>query len=95
MFGEGEELENTVISIYDDYTNITNEEEQNEDNGNVAEVRSISSSVPKISLGNVFLLGCKKMIEIKIPLVRERKQNRSNRSRSFFLDINETVIKMS
>ena len=97
MFGDGEdgeELENTVISIYDDCTNITNEEEQNEDNGNEAEVRSTSSSVPEISLGNVFLLGRKETIELKIPLVRERKQNRSNRSRSFFLDMNETIIKM-
>ena len=94
MFGDGEELQNTVISIYDDYTNITDEEEQNEDNGNAAEVRSTSSSVPKISLGNVFLLGRKNLIEMKIPLVRERKQNRSNRSRAFFLDINDTVFKM-
>ena len=31
---------------------------------------------------------------MKIPLVRERKQNRILRSRAFFLDINDTVMKM-
>ena len=80
MFGEGDELENTDISIHDDYTNIPDRDdqpdEQNNDNSNVfnsTEVTSTSSSVPKISLGNVFILGRKKMIEMKISLVRERK----------------------
>ena len=59
MFGEGEELENTDTSIHDNHTNIPHQEEKNEDNGNATEVGSISSSVPKISLGNVFLLDCK------------------------------------
>lgn len=34
------------------------------------------------------------MIEIKIPPVRESKQNRNIRSRAFFLDINDIVLKM-
>lgn len=78
MFGEEEELVNTDISIHDSYTNIPYQEEQKEDNGNDIEVRNTSSSVPKISLGNVFLLGRRKMIEMKIPLVRKRKENRVN-----------------
>ena len=34
------------------------------------------------------------MINMKIPLVRERKQNLTVRSQAFFLDINDTVIKI-
>ena len=60
MFGEGEELEKTDISIHNNYTNIPDQEEQNEDNGIATEVRSTSSSVPKVSLGSAFLLGRKK-----------------------------------
>ena len=70
-----------------------NDDDQPDEQG-ATEARSTSSSVPKISLGNVFILGRQKMIEMKIPLVRERKQNRILRSRAFFLDINDTVIKM-
>ena len=73
MFGEGDELENTDISIHDDYTNIPDLEDKNNNDGNATEVKITSASVPKISLGNVFLIGCKKMIEMKIPLVRKRK----------------------
>ena len=101
MFNEREEAENTILTIHDDYTNIPDSDGQNEvgDNNNsnttnATEPRSTSSSVTKTSLGNVFILGRTKMIEMKIPLVRERKQNRILRSRAFFLDINETVIKM-
>ena len=100
MFGEGEELENTDITIHDDYTNIPDSDDQIPDSDDqpdeqgATEARSTSSSVPKISLGNVFILGRQKMIEMKIPLVRERKQNRILRSRAFFLDINDTVIQM-
>ena len=100
MFGEGEELENTDIRIHDDYTNIPDSDDQIPDSDDqpdergATEARSTSSSVPKISLGNVFILGRQKMIEMKMPLVRERKQNRKLRSRAFFLDINDTVIQM-
>ena len=34
------------------------------------------------------------MIEMKIPLVREKKKARISRSRAFFLEINDTVLKM-
>ena len=98
MFGEEEELENTEISIHDDYTNIPDQEDNNEelicDNSNENIEKCTSSCVPKISIGNVFLLGRQKMIEMKIPHVRERKKSRISRSRAFFLDINDTVLKM-
>ena len=101
MFGEGKEAENTNITIHDDYTNIPGTEDQHEAGGNnnsnvrnATDPGSTSSSVPNISSGNVFILGRTKMIEMKIPLVRERKQNRIHRSRAFFLDINDIVIKM-
>ena len=47
-----------------------------------------------MSLGNVFILGRQKMIEMKIPLVREKKKARISRSRAFFIEINDTVLKM-
>lgn len=93
MFGEEEELENTDISIPDDYTNIPDQEvtdddnsnatkgRTDEDNNNVTGGRSTSTSVPKISLGNVFVLGRQKMI--KISLVREKRKARINRSHFF------------
>ena len=34
------------------------------------------------------------MIEMKIPLVREKKKARISRSRAFFIEINDTVLKM-
>ena len=96
IFGEEEELENTEITIHDDHTNIPAQEERddendnanmsgtNDDNVNATEGRNTPSFVPKISLGNVFLLGRQIMIEIKIPLVREKKKARINRPRAFF-----------
>ena len=94
MFNETEELENAVLEIHDDYTSIPDNDnaEKNTDNNNG--VPNLSGEVMKLALGNVFLQGRSKMIEIKIPQVRERKQNRILRSKAFFLDINDTVIKM-
>ena len=63
------------------------------DNGYATERRSTSSSVPEISLGNVFLFGRQKMVKMKIPLVREKKKARINRSGDFFLEINNNVLK--
>ena len=34
------------------------------------------------------------MIEMRIPIVREKKKARISRSRAFFLEINDTVLKM-
>ena len=79
MFGEreGEEEENTNITIHDDYTNIPDSEDQHEaganDKSNVDNATDpgcTSSSVPKTSLKNVFILGRTKMTEMKIPFVR-------------------------
>ena len=86
----------TEITIHDDYTNIPAQEERDDeiDTGNATEGSSTLSSVPKISLGNVFILGRQKMIEMKIPLVREKKKARISRSRAFFIEINDTVLKM-
>ena len=96
IFGEEEELENTEITIHDDYTNIPAQEERDDeiDTGNATEGSITLSSVPKISLGNVFILGREKMIEMRIPIVREKKKARISRSRAFFLEINDTVLKM-
>ena len=52
---------------------------------------STKGTVNKISLDNVFKQGRLKMIEMKIPEVRARKQNRKLRSCAFFLEINSSV----
>ena len=94
MFNETEELENTVLEIHDDYTSIPDSENLDQNIANTNGVPNLVGEVPTLALGNVFLQGRTKMIEMKIPEVRERKQNRILRSRAFFLDINDTVIKM-
>ena len=94
MFNETEELENTVLEIHDDYTSIPDSENLDQNIANTNGVTNLVGEVPTLALGNVFLQGRTKMIEMKIPEVRERKQNRILRSRAFFLDINDTVIKM-
>ena len=63
-----------------------------------AEYMKISSeirvgSVNKLGLSNIFNLGFEKLVEMKIPVVRERKQNRMLRSQAFFLNVHNIVTK--
>ena len=55
---------------------------------------NIPGAVSILSISNVFLQGRSKMIKMKIPQIRIRKQNRILRSYALFLDINDTVIKI-
>ena len=110
IFGETVELENTSITIHDDYTGIPDRvaaltdggiavaqpgDDTNEANqlttGDSEQDNSSKGTVNKISLENVFEKGRLKMIEMKIPEVRARKQNRKQRSWAFFLEINSSV----
>ena len=98
MFGETEELENTELCIHDDYTGIpdanTDATTQSIDTSNTSNTEynnGTKRTVTQISLENVFIQGRKKMIEMKIPEVRLRKQSRILRSRAFFLEVNSTV----
>lgn len=100
MFREREEAENTNIPIHDDYMNIPDSEDQhiagsnnNSNITNASDPRSTSSPVPKAPLGNVFILGRTKIIEMKIQHVREKKQNKIHKLRNF-LDINDIVVKI-
>ena len=84
MFGERDELENKELQIHDDYTNIPEGRADSNSNANGSDTTINSDTVDKISLGNAFEQSRKKMIEMKIPMVRERKQKRKLRSRTFF-----------
>ena len=74
MFGESDELENTELQIHDDYNNIPEGRADSNSNANGSDTTINRNTVDKVSLGNVFEQGRKKMIEMKIPMVRERKQ---------------------
>ena len=75
---------NTKLEIHDDYTNIPEGMADNNVDNNGSELTINRDAVDKIALGDVFKKGRLKMIEIKIPMVRERKQKRKLRSRDFF-----------
>ena len=98
MFGETQELENTELCIHDDYTGIpdanTNTTPESNDTSNTStndNNNGTKGTVTQISLKNVFIEGRNKMIEMRIPEVRLRKQNRILRSRAFFLEVNSSV----
>ena len=94
MFNETEELENTVLEIHDDYTGIPDNEITEQNTERSSDVTNISGAVSILSISNVFLQGRSKMTKMKIPQVRIRKQNRIQIAQAFFLDINDTVIRM-
>ena len=94
IFGDSEEFKETVIEIHDDYTNIPEGNTDNNSNINVSEAMINRDVVDKIALGDVFKQARMKMIEVKIHMVRERKQKRKLRSRTFFLEINDKVSKL-
>ena len=87
MFGKDEEAKTdhlqTVEVIEDDYNGYNptvNEEDANEDkvtdsNGTTGrDGPSAARCVPKMALGNIFILGVDKMNELNIPKQRERKK---------------------
>ena len=50
-------------------------------------------SVSELGLSDIFNQGHQKLVEMKIPAVRERKQNRILRSEAFFPKVHEIVTK--
>ena len=84
----------TVERIHDDYNfNSTNIIDNSGQRGNSTATNNPQTVVNKLGLGNIFHLGHAKMVEMKIPQVRERKQNRMKRSQDFFLSVHEMVMK--
>lgn len=79
----------TVQVIYDDYNSFTRDPIDTNVNSNNS--NTSGATVTELSLGNIFNLGNEKMIEMKIPSVRERKQDRMLRSQAFFLKVHDIV----
>lgn len=75
MFGDSDELENMELEIHDDFTNIPEGIADNNTNNNGSDTTINCDDVDKCALGDVFKQGRLKIIEMKIPMVRERKQN--------------------
>ena len=71
-----------VEVIHDDYSYIMQQSDQ--DNTNSTTLIS-NGLVSKLGLSNIFDQGRETLVEMKIPLVQERKQNRMKRSQAFFL----------
>ena len=95
IFGKICEIENTDFKIHDDYTKITYIDRETVVTFNSPDTRSPRGAVVnKRSLGNIFVQGREKMVELKIPLMRERRYNGKLQSRAYSLDINTTVSKM-
>ena len=74
MFGESDKLENTELEIHNNYTNIPVSNTYTNKNRNGLDVSINRDTVDKIALGDVFKQGRHKMIEMKIPMARERKK---------------------
>ena len=77
-------------------TIITPQNEQDTTNSTINNTTNSTTtigngSVSKLGLSNIFDQGRAKLVEMKVPLVRERKQNRMKRSQAFFLNVHETV----
>ena len=72
----------TVQVIHDDYTYNLREALDTNDNNNNRDTSG--ATVTALGCGDIFVLGNEKMIELKIPAVRERKQDRMLRSQAFF-----------
>ena len=72
--------------MHNDYTNIPECNANNNSNINGSKVTINCDVIDKIALGDVFKQARMKMIEMKIPMVRERKKKRKLRSRAFSRD---------
>lgn len=77
MFGESDEQENTELEIHGDYKNIPESSADTNPNKNDSEASINYDTVDKTILGDVFKQGRRKMIEMKIPMVKERKQEKT------------------
>ena len=77
-----------VEVLHDDYTHNMGESVDTDDINNSSDT---GTTVTALSLGNIFDLGKDRMIETKIPAVRERKQDRILRSQAFFLKVHDIV----
>ena len=94
MFGDSDELENTELEIHDGYTHIPEDMADNNANNNGSEATITRDAVNKMSSGDVFKQSRLRMIEMKIPMVRERKKKTKVKIESFFLEINDKVSKL-
>ena len=70
VFGETEKLENTELSIRNDYTGIPDVATEQVNTGNTEQDNSTKGIVINISLDNVFTQGRAKMTKMKIPKVQ-------------------------
>ena len=87
-YEDDEEANNSerVEVIHDDYNliNPTILDDISGDSRNTTNNSSSSETVSKLGLRNIFEQGHKKLVDMKIPAVRERKQNRMKHSQDFF-----------
>ena len=80
--------------IHDDYNfSNTNIDENSGQRVNSNNSNNSTTVVNTLGLGNIFNFGHAKIVEMKIPQVRECKQNRMKRSQAFFLSVHEMVTK--
>ena len=75
--------------IHDDYNYNIREPLDTNETPNSANTSGTTLSA--LSLDNIFVQRKAKMIESKIPKVRERKQDRMLRSQAFFLKVHDIV----
>ena len=84
-----------IETIHDDYNYSNNNIviDETEDSSTVSDnTTNTTAVVDKLGLCNIFNCGHKKTVEMKIPEVRERKQNRMKRSENFLLSVHNMVI---
>ena len=94
--GDDDEEEESILNndeeaievIHDDYNNTTT---NSVEDGTTNMIPRSNVTVTKLGLSNIFDQGTAKLVDMKIPLVRERKQNRMKRSQAFFLNVHEIV----
>ena len=87
---------NEIIEvIHDDYT-IDTTPTGDSGEGNVSGTagsssKNSSTSLSKLGLGNTFVKGRDKLVEKKIPLIRDKKQKRMQRSQALKKNVNDIV----
>ena len=74
--------EEAIEVIHDDYNNTTT---NSTEDGTTNMIPLSNITVNKLGLSNIFNQGTAKLVDMKIPLVRERKQNGMKRSHAFFI----------
>ena len=94
---DGLAIDSEVVEMMHDDYNYNNMNMANGEIEGAPVVRNntvkITAIVNPLGLCNIFECGRSKMVEMKIPEVRERKQNRMKRSEAFFLSVHGMVTK--